>query len=141
MCWDFQKYHVQSPERSPCLLENDVDSVKKGVYLLFALQSPSRPSKHRSGCRTHVSASVHSQVTTSITSSSMFKHVQAIELPCPPASSVPRPGGTPCRSDGVGGSPQGAARGGGLLGNKKLLVAKGIATRSKDATRGSWPYY
>ena len=29
----------------------------------------------------------------------------------------------------------------GLSGNKKLLVAKGIATRSKDATRGSWPYY
>ena len=25
--------------------------------------------------------------------------------------------------------------------NKKLLGAKGIATRSKDATRGSWPYY
>ena len=22
-----------------------------------------------------------------------------------------------------------------------LLVTKGIATRSKDATRGSWPYY
>ena len=27
------------------------------------------------------------------------------------------------------------------ISNKKLLVAKGIATRSKDATRGSWPYY
>ena len=26
-------------------------------------------------------------------------------------------------------------------GNNKLLVTKGIATRSKDATRGSWPYY
>ena len=25
--------------------------------------------------------------------------------------------------------------------NKKLLAAKGIATRSKDATRGSWRYY
>ena len=25
--------------------------------------------------------------------------------------------------------------------NKKLLGAKGIATRSKDATRGAWPYY
>ena len=24
---------------------------------------------------------------------------------------------------------------------KKLLGAPGIATRSKDATRGSWPYY
>ena len=24
---------------------------------------------------------------------------------------------------------------------RMLLVAKGIATRSKDATRGSWPYY
>ena len=25
--------------------------------------------------------------------------------------------------------------------NKKLLGAPGINTRSKDATRGSWPYY
>ena len=25
--------------------------------------------------------------------------------------------------------------------NRKLLEAPGIATRSKDATRGSWPYY
>ena len=25
--------------------------------------------------------------------------------------------------------------------NKKLLGAPGIATRSEDATRGSWPYY
>ena len=25
--------------------------------------------------------------------------------------------------------------------NKKLLGAPGIATKSKDATRGSWPYY
>ena len=25
--------------------------------------------------------------------------------------------------------------------NKNLLGTKGIATRSKDATRGSWPYY
>ena len=25
--------------------------------------------------------------------------------------------------------------------NKKLLVTKGIATRSKDATGSSWPYY
>ena len=25
--------------------------------------------------------------------------------------------------------------------NKKLLGVKGISTRSKDATRGSWPYY
>ena len=25
--------------------------------------------------------------------------------------------------------------------NKKLLGAPGIATRSKDAARGSWPYY
>ena len=25
--------------------------------------------------------------------------------------------------------------------NKKLLQPPGIATRSKDATRGSWPYY
>ena len=25
--------------------------------------------------------------------------------------------------------------------SKKLLGALGIATRSKDATRGSWPYY
>ena len=25
--------------------------------------------------------------------------------------------------------------------NKKLLVTKGIATRSKDATSSSWPYY
>ena len=25
--------------------------------------------------------------------------------------------------------------------SKKLLGAKGIATRSKNATRGSWPYY
>ena len=25
--------------------------------------------------------------------------------------------------------------------SKKLRGAKGIATRSKDATRGSWPYY
>ena len=25
-------------------------------------------------------------------------------------------------------------------GSKKLLGAMGIATRSKDATRGSWPY-
>ena len=24
---------------------------------------------------------------------------------------------------------------------RTLLGAKGIATRSKDATRGSWPYY
>ena len=24
--------------------------------------------------------------------------------------------------------------------NKKLLVAKGITTRNKNATRGSWPY-
>ena len=24
---------------------------------------------------------------------------------------------------------------------KKLLVTRGIATRSKDPTRGSWPYY
>ena len=24
---------------------------------------------------------------------------------------------------------------------RKLLGAPGIATRSKDATRGSWPYY
>ena len=24
---------------------------------------------------------------------------------------------------------------------KKLLGAPGIATRNKDATRGSWPYY
>ena len=29
----------------------------------------------------------------------------------------------------------------GYLGNKKLLGAKGIATRSKDATSRSWPYY
>ena len=28
-----------------------------------------------------------------------------------------------------------------LLGARTLLGAKGIATRSKDATRGSWPYY
>ena len=28
-----------------------------------------------------------------------------------------------------------------LLGARMLLVAKGIATRSKDATRGSWHYY
>ena len=26
-------------------------------------------------------------------------------------------------------------------GARTLLGAKGIATRSKDATRGSWPYY
>ena len=25
--------------------------------------------------------------------------------------------------------------------NKKLLETMGVATRSKDATRGSWPYY
>ena len=25
--------------------------------------------------------------------------------------------------------------------SKTLLAAKGIATKSKDATRGSWPYY
>ena len=25
--------------------------------------------------------------------------------------------------------------------NKKLLVTKGIATRNKDATSSSWPYY
>ena len=25
--------------------------------------------------------------------------------------------------------------------NKKLLGAPGIATRSKNGTRGSWPYY
>ena len=25
--------------------------------------------------------------------------------------------------------------------NKKLLVAQGIATRSMDATKSSWPYY
>ena len=25
--------------------------------------------------------------------------------------------------------------------NRELLGVKGIATRSKDATRGSWPYY
>ena len=25
--------------------------------------------------------------------------------------------------------------------NKKLLGAPGLTTRSKDATRGSWPYY
>ena len=25
--------------------------------------------------------------------------------------------------------------------NKKLLGTKGIATRSKDSARGSWPYY
>ena len=25
--------------------------------------------------------------------------------------------------------------------SKKLLGAPGIATRNKDATRGSWPYY
>ena len=28
-----------------------------------------------------------------------------------------------------------------LLGTRTLLGAPGIATRSKDATRGSWPYY
>ena len=28
-----------------------------------------------------------------------------------------------------------------LLLTRTLLVTKGIATRSKDATRGSWPYY
>ena len=28
-----------------------------------------------------------------------------------------------------------------LLGARTLLGAKGIATRSKDATRGSWKYY
>ena len=28
----------------------------------------------------------------------------------------------------------------GINSNEKLLGAKGIATRSKDATRGSWPY-
>ena len=28
-----------------------------------------------------------------------------------------------------------------ITGNKKLLGAPGIATRSKDATRGSWPDY
>ena len=28
-----------------------------------------------------------------------------------------------------------------LLGARALLGAKGVATRSKDATRGSWPYY
>ena len=27
------------------------------------------------------------------------------------------------------------------LGTRTLLGAPGIATRSKDATRGSWPYY
>ena len=26
-------------------------------------------------------------------------------------------------------------------GHKKLLGTKGIATRNKDASRGSWPYY
>ena len=30
---------------------------------------------------------------------------------------------------------------GGAGRSKKLLGAKGIATRNKDATRGSWPYY
>ena len=28
-----------------------------------------------------------------------------------------------------------------LLGARTLLGAQGIATRSKEATRGSWPYY
>ena len=28
-----------------------------------------------------------------------------------------------------------------LLGAKTLLGAPGLTTRSKDATRGSWPYY
>ena len=28
-----------------------------------------------------------------------------------------------------------------ITSNKKLLGAPGTATRSKDATRGSWPYY
>ena len=28
-----------------------------------------------------------------------------------------------------------------LSNNRKLLGVPGIATRSKDATRGSWPYY
>ena len=28
-----------------------------------------------------------------------------------------------------------------LLGARTLLGAPGMATRSKDATRGSWPYY
>ena len=28
-----------------------------------------------------------------------------------------------------------------IASNKKLLVTKGIATRSRNATRGSWPYY
>ena len=27
-----------------------------------------------------------------------------------------------------------------ILSNKKLLGAPGLTTRSKDATRGSWPY-
>ena len=29
----------------------------------------------------------------------------------------------------------------GGVGTRTLLGAKGIATRSKNATRGSWPYY
>ena len=32
-------------------------------------------------------------------------------------------------------------RGSLITSNKELLGAPGIATRSKDATRGSWPYY
>ena len=28
-----------------------------------------------------------------------------------------------------------------LLGARTLVGAKGIATRGKEATRGSWPYY
>ena len=28
-----------------------------------------------------------------------------------------------------------------LLGAKTLLGARGLTTRNKDATRGSWPYY
>ena len=39
------------------------------------------------------------------------------------------------RSDAPNGAP------GLTTSNKKLLGAPGIATRSKDATRGSWPYY
>ena len=30
---------------------------------------------------------------------------------------------------------------GSQVSNKKLLGAPGLTTRSKDATRGSWPYY
>ena len=56
------------------------------------------------------------------------------------------PAGAKCSPWRRGHGPAPLAEGGALHHSiqgayKKLLGAPGIATRSKDATRGSWPYY